>query len=344
MKAVRFHEPGGLEKLRYEDAPDPVIGDTEVLLRVRACALNHLDIWSRSGSRGGDNVPLPHISGGDIAGEVVKRGKSAKSLTNDEKVIVAPGISCGLCRYCRSGWDSLCPEFKIVGYQTQGGYAEYVAVPSGNLLPIPDKLSFEEAASVPLVFLTAWHMLRTRAGLKPGENVLVWGAGSGVGVAAIQVARLLGASTVISTVGEEEKKEKAVGLGSDHVLNHHKEDVPAEVKRLTDGQKVDVVFDHVGTATWDRSMRCLAPGGRLVNCGVTSGGKAEVDIRYVFTRQFSLLGSYMGGFAELQEVLQFFEDGRLKPVVDSIFLLKEAAKAQERMEKSQQFGKIVLKV
>ncbi|HZD13234.1 MAG TPA: zinc-binding dehydrogenase [Candidatus Binatus sp.] len=344
MKAVRFHEPGGLEKLRYEEVPDPLIGDTEVLVHVRACALNHLDIWSRSGSRGGDDVPLPHISGGDISGEVVKRGKSAKSLTSDTKVIVAPGISCGMCRYCRSGWDSLCPEFRIIGYQTQGGYAEYVAVPSGNLLPIPDKLSFEEAASVPLVFLTAWHMLRTRAVLKPGENVLVWGAGSGVGIAAIQVAKLLGADKVISTVGEEEKKDKAKKLGSDFVLNHHKEDIPAEVKRLTNGEKVNVVFDHVGTATWERSLRSLAPGGRLVNCGVTSGGKAEVDIRYLFVRQFSLLGSYMGGFAELQEVLRFFEDGRLKPVVDSIFPLKDAAKAQERMEKSQQFGKIVLKI
>ena len=344
MKAVRFHEPGGLEKLRYEEVPDPLIGDTEVLVHVRACALNHLDIWSRSGSRGGDDVPLPHISGGDISGEVVKRGKSAKSLTSDTKVIVAPGISCGMCRYCRSGWDSLCPEFRIIGYQTQGGYAEYVAVPSGNLLPIPDKLSFEEAASVPLVFLTAWHMLRTRAVLKPGENVLVWGAGSGVGIAAIQVAKLLGADKVISTVGEEEKKDKAKKLGSDFVLNHHKEDIPAEVKRLTNGEKVNVVFDHVGTATWERSLRSLAPGGRLVNCGVTSGGKAEVDIRYLFVRQFSLLGSYMGGFAELQEVLRFLEDGRLKAVVDSIFPLKDAAKAQERMEKSQQFGKIVLKI
>jgi len=287
---------------------------------------------------------MPHISGSDIAGEVVKRGRAAKSLTDDEKVLVSPGISCGMCEYCRSGWDSLCAEYKLIGNETQGGYAEYVSVPSANLLPIPDKLSFEEAASVPLVFLTAWHMLKTRANLRPGENVLVWGAGSGVGIAAIQVAKLLGANKVISTVGEEEKKEKALKLGSDFVLNHHKDDVPAEVKRLTNGRKVGVAFDHVGTATWERSMRSMGPGGRLVNCGVTSGGKAEVDIRYVFVRQFSLLGSYMGGFAELQDVLRFFDEGRLKPVVDSTFPLKDAAKAQERMEKSRQFGKIVVRV
>ncbi len=342
MKAVRFHEPGGIEKLRYEDAPDPVVSDTEVLIRVRACALNHLDLWGRQGVRK-DQLPMPHISGSDIAGEVVQRGRSAKSLTNDEKVIVAPGISCGMCEYCRSGWDSLCPEYKIIGYETQGGYAEYVSAPSQNLLPIPDKLSFEEAASVPLVFLTAWHMLKTRAGLKPGENVLVWGAGSGVGIAAVQVAKLLGANIVISTVGEDEKKDKAKRLGADFVLNHHKDDVPAEVKRLTNGRKVGVVFDHVGTATWERSMKSMGPGGRLVNCGVTSGGKTEIDIRYVFVRQFSLLGSYMGGFAELQDVLRLFNEGRLKPVVDTVFPLKDAAKAQERMEKSLQFGKIVLK-
>ena len=342
MKAVRFHETGGPEKLVYEEAPRPTIREDEVLVRVRACALNHLDIYARSGSRKLD-LPMPHISGSDIAGEIHETGKLAQGHAPGEKVLVAPGLSCGVCEYCTNGWDSLCSSYKIIGYQTQGGYAEYVAVPRENILPIPDKLGFEETASVPLVFLTAWHMLVTRAHLRPGETVLVWAAGSGVGSAAIQVSRLLGAK-VITTVGSDEKMKKAKELGAESVINHHTQDVPDEVKRATNGSKVNVVFDHIGAATWEKSMRSMAPGGRLVNCGVTSGGKTEVDIRYVFTRQFSLLGSYMGGRAELVNVLKFFEDGRLRPVVDSIFPLEEAGKAQARMEQSSHFGKIVLKV
>jgi NADPH:quinone reductase-like Zn-dependent oxidoreductase len=342
LKAVRFHENGGIEKLRYEDAPDPSIVETEVLVRVRACALNHLDIWARQGTRS-ERVPMPHISGSDIAGQIAETGKLMKDHDTGEKVLVAPGISCGVCEYCTSGWDSLCTSYKIIGYETQGGYAEYVAVPGENILPIPDGLDFEQASSVPLVFLTAWHMLVSRAHVAPGETVLVWAGGSGVGSAAIQVARVLGAK-VIATVGSEDKKEKAKGLGAEYVINHRSQDVPEEVKKMTNGKKVNVVFDHVGTATWEKSMRSMAPGGRLVNCGVTSGGKAEVDIRYVFVSQFSLLGSYMGGRGELLQVLKFFEDGGLKPVVDSIFPLKDAGKAQERMEKSQHFGKIILRV
>jgi len=328
--------------LRYEDAPDPVIGDEDVLVKVRACALNHLDIWARQGTRG-ERIPMPHISGSDISGEISQVGRLVKGHNIGEKVLVAPGISCGICEYCSTGGDSLCESYKIIGYETQGGYAEYVSVPGKNVIAIPDELGFEEAASIPLVFLTAWHMLMTRAKLAPGESVLVWGAGSGVGSAAIQVARLSSAK-VIATAGSDEKLEKAKKLGADWVVNHHTMDVPAEVKRITGGRKVDVVFDHVGQATWEKSMRSMAPGGRLVNCGVTSGGKAEIDIRFVFVRQFSLLGSYMGGHGELLKVLSFFEDARLKPVVDSVFPLKDAAKAQERMEKSQHFGKIVLKV
>jgi len=342
LKAVRFHENGGPEKLQYEEVPKPVIGETEVLVKVRACALNHLDIWARAGTRK-ERLPMPHISGSDIAGEVAEVGKLVTGHVAGEKVLVAPGISCGICEYCANGWDSLCTSYKIIGNETQGGYAECVAVPRENILPIPDKLSFEEASSVPLVFLTAWHMLVTRADLKAGETVLVWAAGSGVGSAAIQVAKVLGAK-VVATAGSDEKTEKARKLGADWVINHYTQEVPEEVKRVTNGSKVNVVFDHIGTATWEKSMRSMAPGGRLVNCGVTSGGKAEVDIRYVFVRQFSLLGSYMGGMGELLKVLKFFEDGRLKPVVDSVFPLQDAAKAQERMEKSQHFGKIVLKV
>ncbi len=342
MKAVRFHEFGGLEKLRFEDVPGPTIGETDALVKVKACALNHLDLWARKGTRS-QRIPMPHISGSDIAGEISEVGKLVQDHDPGERVLVSPGLRCGHCEYCTSGRDSLCESYKIVGYETQGGYAEFVAVPAENLVMIPDKLSMEEASSVPLVFLTAWHMFVTRAHLAPGETVLVWAAGSGVGSAAVPLAKILGAK-VIATVGADAKIEKAQKLGADFVLNHHTQDVPAEVKRLTNGKKVDVVFDHVGQDTWDRSMRSMAPGGRLVNCGVTSGGKAEIDIRFVFARQFSLLGSYMGGLGELLQVLRLFEDGRLRPVVDSVLPLEQAAKAQERMEKSEHFGKIVLKV
>ncbi len=342
MKAVVFHDFGGVEKLQYEDVAEPKIDDSDVLVRVRACSLNHLDIWARSGTRS-DRIPMPHISGSDIAGNIAKVGSRVENHKVGAKVLVAPGISCRVCKYCSDGWDSLCEEYKIIGYETQGGYAEYVAVPSQNILPIPDSLGYEEAASVPLVFLTAWHMLMTRARLVPGETVLVWGAGSGVGSAAIQVSKLVSCK-VVATAGDDEKLEKARKLGADWTVNHHTQDVPTVVKEVTNGRKVDVVFDHVGQATWEKSMRSMAPGGRLVNCGVTSGGKTEIDIRYIFVKQFTLLGSYMGSRAELLKVLSFFEDGRLNPVVDSVFQLKDAARAQERMEKSQHFGKIVLKV
>ena len=342
MKAVRFHEFGGLEKLRFEEVPEPNISPTEVLVRIRACALNHLDIWARGGTRG-ERIPLPHISGSDISGEIAELGNLVSGHSNGEKVLIAPGISCGICDYCSNGCDSLCESYKIIGYETQGGYAEYVAVPGQNVLSIPDKLSFEQAAAVPLVFLTAWHMLVTRAHLVPGETVLVWAAGSGVGSAAVQVAKLLGAK-VITTVGSDTKIEKAEKLGADFVLNHHSQDIPGEIKRITNGRKVNVVFDHVGQATWDKSMKSMAPAGRLVNCGVTSGGKTEIEIRYIFVKQFSLMGSFMGGRGELLKVLSFFEDGKLKPVVDSVIPLAEARRAQEKMEKSEHFGKIVLKV
>ena len=342
MKAIIFHEFGGPEKLQYEDVPDPTIDENEALIRVRACALNHLDIWARSGTRG-ERTPLPHISGSDISGEIVKLGRLVSNYKPGDKIVVAPGISDGVCEYCTTGWDSLCENYKIIGYETQGGYAEYVSVPRENILPIPDNLSFEEASTIPLVFLTAWHMLTTRAHLTAGETVLVWAAGSGVGSAAIQVAKLLGAK-VVATAGSADKLDKARKLGADWVVNHHIQDVPTEVKRVTNGKKANVVFDHVGQATWEKSMRSMAPAGRLVNCGVTSGAKAEIDIRYVFVRQFSLMGSYMGGRGELMKVLSFFEDGKLKPVVDSVFPLKDAAAAQTRMEKSEHFGKIVLKI
>ncbi|MBI1988021.1 MAG: zinc-binding dehydrogenase [Nitrospinae bacterium] len=341
MKAVVFHEHGGLEVLKYEDVPTPEISPREVLVRVRACALNHLDIWVRQGMPT-VKIPLPHILGCDIAGEVAQIGSQVKGFHAGDRVMVAPGISCGNCEYCASGWDSLCDEYAILGYQVDGGYAEYARVPAENLIPISDKWSWEEWAAVPLVFLTAWHMLFTRAGLGPGEGVLVHAAGSGIGTAAIQLAKLAGARVIV-TAGSDEKLERARQLGGDEGINYTKEDFPKAVRRLTGNRGVEVVFEHIGQETFEKSLTCLAKGGRLVTCGATSGPGANLDLRFLFSRQFSILGSYMGGRKELWEVLRLVEAGKVRPVVDAVFPLAEAVTAQERMLSRRVFGKLVLR-
>jgi NADPH:quinone reductase-like Zn-dependent oxidoreductase len=289
MKAVVFHEHGGIDKLRYEDRPEPVVRDNEVLVRVKACARNHLDIWARIGLPG-IQIPLPHISGNDICGEVTRVGRLVTRVQSGDNVIVSPGISCGVCEYCLSGRDSMCRSYKIIGYLTDGGYAELVSVPEVNIIPKPESLRPEEAAAIPLVFMTAWHMLVTRAGISPSEYVLVLGAGSGVGTAAIQIAKLWGAR-VIATAGSEPKLELAKMLGADEVINHSEQDILAEAKRITKKRGVDVVFEHVGSATWEKSISALAVGGRLVTCGATTGYMGQTDIRYLYSRQLSILGS-----------------------------------------------------
>lgn len=339
MKASVFHTHGGPEVLSYEDIPDPAPSHGEVLVRVRACALNHLDIWQRNGLPG--VAPMPHISGADITGEVAAVGPGIKGFQTGQRVVLAPGVSCGRCQACASGEDNTCPSYDIFGYRRQGGYAEYVVAPEVNVLPYPGALTFEEAASIPLVFLTAWHMLITRAVLKQGEDVLVIAAGSGVGIAAVQIARLWGAR-VIATAGSEAKLRKAKDLGADEVINHASQDIAEEVKRITKKRGVDVVIEHVGPATWEKSIVSLARKGRLVTCGATTGPRVDMDLRYVFSRHLSLLGSYMGTKAELMEAMKHVSLGKLKPVVDSVFPLKDAAKAQERMENRAHFGKIVL--
>jgi len=342
MKAVIFSEHGGPEVLRYTDVADPGIGPDQVLVRVRACALNRLDLWVRRGLPG-ISIPLPHILGSDIAGEVAQVGEQATGLQIGEKVLLCPGISCGHCPECFAGNDSQCRQYTLFGYMVDGGYAEYVRSPAVNVIPIPKGLSFEQAAAVPLVFLTAWHMLIARADLKPGDVVLVLGAGSGVGSTAIQIAKVAGAR-VIATAGSEEKLAKARELGADEVILHSKQDIAAEVKRLTNRRGVDVVFEHVGQATWEQSIRSLAVGGRLVTCGATTGYEGKIDIRYLFTRQLSILGSYMGGKGELCSVLELVGRGLLKPVIDTVMPLAQAAEAHRRLESREQFGKIVLRV
>jgi NADPH:quinone reductase-like Zn-dependent oxidoreductase len=342
MKAVIFSQHGGPEVLRYSDVAEPVIGSNDVLVRVRACALNHLDIWVRKGMPG-VTIPLPHIGGCDIAGEVAKIGGDVSNVHAGERVMLAPGVGCGHCEQCLSGKDNQCRKYTLLGYIYDGGYAEYVKAPAVNALPMPATLSFEEAAAVPLVFLTAWHMLITRAQLKPSEEVLILGAGSGVGSAAIQIAKLTGAR-VIATAGSEAKLAKAKELGADELILHSKQNIADEIKRITNRRGVDVVFEHVGQATWEQSIRSMAIGARLVTCGATTGYEGKIDIRYLFSRNISILGTYMGGKAELFDVIELVRQGKLKPVVDTVLPLQEAAAAQHRLENREQFGKIVLRV
>lgn len=342
MRAILFNHHGGLEVLKYSEIPTPKIREDEALIEVEACGLNHLDIWVRQGMPG-VQIPMPHIPGCEMVGKVEKLGSKVTHVKKGQRVLVSPGISCGQCPNCQAGRDSLCREFKIVGLQINGGYAERSAVPGRNLIPVSNKLKPEEWAAVPLVFLTAWHMLVTRAGLKAGESVLIQAAGSGVGSAAVQVAKLSGA-TVFATVGSDEKLKKAKALGVNWVINYNKRDFAEEIQRLTEGRGVDVVFEHIGPATWRDSMKCLARGGRLVTCGATTGPLVELDLRFFFTRELSVMGCYLGGRQELEQVLALTEQGRLKPVIDTVFPLKEAIKAQATMHSRNFFGKLVLKV
>ncbi len=342
MKAIVFEKHGAPDVLCYRDAPDPVINANEVLVRVKACALNHLDLWVRRGLPG-VAIPLPHIPGSDVAGEVAEIGAGVTTVRPGQKVVLAPGVTCGKCAACISGHDNRCRSFTNLGYMIDGGCAELVKVPEVNCLPYPENLSWEEAASIPLVFQTAWHMLLVRAELQPGEDVLVLGAGSGVGIAAIQIAKFFGAR-VIATAGTPEKLAKATALGADYVINHKTQKIREEVRRITNKRGVDVVFEHVGTATWDDSLASLAYAGRLVTCGATTGYDAKLDLRALFAKQLSLMGSYMGTKSDLHSVIRLVAGGRLRPIVDRVFPLKEAAAAHEYLESGAQFGKVVLTV
>ena len=341
MKAAIFRQHGGPEVLEYADVPEPGIRANEVLVEVKACALNHLDIWARKGLPGIE-IPLPHILGNDVAGVVREAGELVTWVNVGDEVMVQPGVSCGHCEACLSGRDNFCREYDIIGYRRDGGYAELVAVPGANVIPKPAKLSWEEAAALPLVTLTAWHMLVTRADIQPGENVLVHAAGSGVGSIAIQIAKLRGAR-VITTASTDEKLAHARELGADETINYTREDWPKEVRRLTDRKGVDVVVEHTGAATWPGSISSLKNNGRLVTCGATSGFDARTDLRQVFYRNLSLLGSFMGSKAELLEAMKFVEEGKIRAVVDRVLPLSEARQAHELLENRAQFGKVVLK-
>ena len=326
MKAIRIHEDGGPEVLRYEDAPDPEPGEGEVLIRLRAAALNRLDLWVR---RGLPSVPKPRILGADGAGVVEALGAAVAGLEPGEPVVINPGVEHG-------------SKITVIGEHTDGTHAELIAVPASNVYPLADGLGFEEAAAFPLVFETVYRMLVTKARLAEGEWVLVWGVGSGIGSASLVLAKALGAR-VIATSSSADKLERATELGADVVVDHAAGDVPATVKEATGGG-VDVVVEHVGEATWQRSLQCARQEGRIVVCGATSGPNPPAALHRIWWKQLAVLGSTMGTRADFEGVYELVKTGRLKPVVDSVFPLEEAAAAHERMERGEHFGKIVLSI
>ena len=340
MKAVIFRAHGGPEVLEDADVPTPTPGPGEVLVRVKACSLNHLDLWIRQGIPA-YQVTLPHIAGCDVAGVVEQVGSGVTNINVGHAVFIAPGLSCFQCAWCKAGHDNLCQSYGIFGARTDGGYAEFANARAGDLIPIPAGVSFEEAAAFPLVFLTAWHMLMTRAKLQSGETVLVHAAGSGTGHAAVQIAKHIGA-TVYATVGSEAKVPKAKALGADAVINYQREEFAQRIQELTGKQGVDVVFEHIGPQTWEGSLRLLKKNGRLVTCGATSGPSVPLDLRYVFSRQLSILGSMMGTRAELLTLTELIGKRSLKPVVDTVYPLRDARAAQERMLTRDLFGKLLL--
>jgi NADPH:quinone reductase-like Zn-dependent oxidoreductase len=342
VRAVVFHEVGGPERLQVEERPEPGLGSTDALVRVRACGVNRLDLMVREG-RAGASIRMPHVGGCEVAGDLVQLGSSIVSdISVGQRVAVAPYLFCGRCEYCLAGEETVCLRGDIVGLNQDGGFAELVRVPAANLVALPEGLSYEAAAAVSLAILTAWHMLVTQANLRPGEDVLVLAGGSGVGSAAIQIARLVGAR-VVATASTPEKRTRAKELGAHEVIDYVNDDVVAEVRRITGKRGVDVVVEHVGTATWEQSVGALARNGRLVTCGTTSGAEAKLNLWQLFAKQIRLIGSYGGTRAELRQVLRLVADGRLQPVIHQTFGLDGVAEAQTLLAERRQFGKLVIK-
>ncbi len=344
MKAIRFHEFGDVDVLRYEDAPIPVLESGDVLIRLKAASVNHLDIFVRRGIRV-RRMSLPHIPGSDGAGIIAQIGPSVDAIHVGERVLISSGMSCGSCNMCVTGRENLCREYHLLGTLENGTYAEFVRVPAENVLPIPEGLDFAEAAAIPLVFLTAWHMLVTLAKIQEGETVLIHGAGSGVGSAGIQLAKYFGARVIV-VASSDEKLEKAKLLGSDEVINYRVDDFAERVNQITNRRGVDIVLEHIGGKILEKCIPILGRGGRLVTCGATIDFLATIDLRYLYSRHQSLLGSWVGTRMELLHVLRLFEGNpatrKLHPVIDRILPLHEASEAHGWMESRKNFGKIVL--
>jgi NADPH:quinone reductase-like Zn-dependent oxidoreductase len=343
MKAVRLHGYGGIDQLRYEEAETPeLVAPTDVIVQLKAAALNHIDIWNRRGLTGME-VEMPHILGGDGAGVVVETGADVANVKKGDAVCLYPAVGCGRCEFCVTDRDFLCIYLRVLGERLKGTYAEYVKLPGQNCFPIPPGYSFEEAAAFPLVFITVWRMLVTNANLRPGEQVLVLGIGGGVATAALQIAKQIGAHVIV-TSGSDEKLELAKNWGADHGINYRKTDFAKEVRALTEKRGVDVVVDCVGGESWTKSLASLAKGGRLVTCGATAGATPQTDLRRIFWNHLSVFGSTLGSREEFRQVLNFLRRSQIRPIIDQPFPLKEAAAAQQRLERGEQFGKIVLQI
>ena len=339
MRAI-IYEKGGVDALAIQEVPDPQPDGGEVLLRVKACAMNHVDVWATKNPTvlrfGG-----PRIMGCDVAGVVESVGPGANRYSSGDRVLVAPGISCRQCSQCQRGRHADCPDYKLLGSAADGGYCELMRIPEVNLAPLPDKLSFEEGASIPLVFITAWRMLVEKASVQPGEWVLVNAAGSGVGIAAIQIARLFGAR-VLATASTEVKLKKAVGLGAEGAVDYTKPGWPQEVIRLSDGRGVDIAIDSVGGQILAETLETMAISGRLVNCGYTAGTQWGLDLASFLRRKLSFMSSFMGSNGYLNEVMKFVETGQLKPVIHQVFPFERVKEAHLTMINRESFGKIVL--
>jgi NADPH:quinone reductase-like Zn-dependent oxidoreductase len=336
-----FREHGGPNVLTEGTVPDPRVGEHDVLVEVRAASVNHLDVFLRQGWTGLD-LKLPHIPGSDAAGVVRETGTGADPLLPvGTRVVVNPGISCGRCEFCSEGFGGQCRSYQVIGEHTEGSYAELLKVPASNLLPLPDDVGFEEAAAAPLVFMTAWSMLIAKGKIRPGEDVLVLAAGSGVGTAAIQIAKLAGCR-VFAAAGSEEKLERARALGAEILINYSRDDFDQVVRERTGKRGVDVVVDHVGADTWARSLRSARTGGRILTCGATSGYSPTTDLRHVFYRQLRIIGSTMGSAHDFNSVMTSVFRRQLRPVVDRVLPLSEAAEAHRLIEARRVFGKLVL--
>jgi len=343
MLGFRVDRHGGPEVVERRELPDPVAGAGEVRVRVVACGINHLDLWVRNGVPG-HRFPLPLVPGSEVTGTVESLGAGVDDLEIGAPVVLGAGVACGVCLRCLAGQDWLCPRYGLLGEHRDGGCAELVVVPRRNVFAVPRGLSFAEAAAVPLVFLTAWHMLAARAELGANEDVLLHAAGSGVTTAGIQIAKLLGARRILVTSTSAAKLAKAIALGATHGFDVGKVDFPKAVREATGGRGVDVVFDHLGGETLERSFKCLAWGGRVVLCGATAAPTAQIPLRAVFFKSLSILGSTMGSNAELGRLLPFFERGKLAPVVAEVRPWAELPEAMERLAAREVFGKIVMAV
>jgi NADPH:quinone reductase-like Zn-dependent oxidoreductase len=341
MKAVQFTEHGDTDVIEYGEFPDPEPGDDEVLVDVKAGALNHLDVWTRRGLPTID-VEMPHVPGSDGAGEVVAVGDDVMRFEPGDHVALTAGVNCGDCEFCRHGEHSLCERYHIIGEHVPGVHGEQAAIPEDNLVPVPDHADWETAAAAPLVFQTAWRMLLDRGDLDPGESVLVLGASGGVGHAAVQIADYVGAE-VYATASSQEKLDYAEAVGADHTIDYDDEDFASAIYELTDKRGVDMVVDHVGAATYPDSLKSLAKGGRIVTCGATTGPNPDAGLNRIFWNQLSVIGSTMATLGQVDDVLELVWDGTFEPRIRDVLPMSESARAHEMLEDREGFGKVVVK-